>query len=178
MASLRPDWHFQPPSPKLRRAKGETDPPLALSATFSRVAWPRRDDPPKNKELASCLASSRLLLLTFQLIRLPSGTRIRCWARPWRRSRPYSRCWCRCRRSRRCCRGWCWRRCRTRPTRTHRTIEDFRQGEFRHAIIGVTTCFPNIIGAISVGCEVAPRNCEWNPQRPRIADWIVDVYLI
>jgi len=26
---------------------------------------PRRDDPPKNKELASCLASSRLLLLTF-----------------------------------------------------------------------------------------------------------------
>ena len=34
---------------------------------------PRRDDPPKNKELASCLASSRLLLLTFNLFTSHQG---------------------------------------------------------------------------------------------------------
>src|SRR5262249_44739787 len=42
----------------------------------------------------------------------------------------------------------------------------------------VASCFPDVIGAIRVGCEVAPSNRKGSTHRPRVADWIVDLHLI
>src|SRR5204863_6763232 len=90
--------------------------------------------------------------------------------------------WCRCSccRSRgRCCsrgRGRC-RRCRRRPTRAYRAIKDFHRCDDGQVDV-VAACFPDVIGAIRVGCEVAPSNRKGSTHRPRIADWIVDLHLI
>ena len=69
-------------------------------------------------------------------------TRPRCRSRPWRRGSS--------RRGRR----------RRRRTRTHRAIEELRRGNDGGTVTGITACFPDVIGSISVGCEVAPRSGE------------------
>ena len=56
-------------------------------------------------------------------------------------------------------------------------MEDFHRGNYGEATV-VAACFPDIISAISVGCEVTPSNCEWSTHRPRATNWIVDLHLI
>src|SRR5262249_47616792 len=46
------------------------------------------------------------------------------------------------------------------------------------AFTGITACLPDIVSAISVGCEVAPRSRERSTQRPCATNWIEDLHLI
>ena len=63
------------------------------------------------------------------------------------------------------------------PHELMRAIKDFHRCDDVQLNV-VAACFPDVIGAIGIGCEVAPRNRERNTQRPCIAGWIVDMHLI
>src|ERR1051326_8976484 len=95
------------------------------------------------------------------------------------RGRPRSSCRSSCRwRCRRCCRRSSrGRRCRRSRTVAHRAIKDFHRCDDDQICV-VATCFPYVIGAISVSCEVAPGNRKGRTHRPRTTDWIEDLHLI
>ena len=117
---------------------------------------------PKSKELASYLASSRLLFNLLTYYRYGVRDVDRCWARPRRRSRPRRRCWCR--RMRRWCDCWrCSRRCTWRWRGTHlRAVEDFHRCHWDASDI-VAAYQPDVGGAVGISGEVAPRIDKWNP---------------
>src|SRR4030095_11089432 len=134
----------------------------------------------KSKELASCLASSRLPFYFLTSNVTASGTRERRGPWPWRRRRSNSRCGCsrwrdRCRgsRSRRC--GRTRRRC---PARTHRAIEDLNRANYGCAVAGIAACRPDVVGAVGVRGEVATSVHKGLTNRPAIAQRIIDVHFV
>ena len=100
---------------------------------------------------------------------------MRRWTRPWCRSWPRRRC-------SRWCRGWRHRGCRCggrcRPARTHRAVEDFHRVQDCNTVGCITACQPDVVGAVSIGREVAPRFDERCANRPTIRHRIVDVHLV
>ena len=105
---------------------------------------------------------------------------LRAWARSRLRSRRWSKPWsvsrCRCRRRRKCsgCRCRSGRRsaytrcCRCRRSRcrrcsagTHGAVEDFHGVQRCDAAAIIAAPEPDVVSAIRISWEVAPRSAEW-----------------
>ena len=124
---------------------------------------------------------SRVPAFEFQP-RLRSRPRRWCRAPAWCRSHPRCRCSC----SRSCCRGCscsCCRSCcccrggRRWRRSTSGLTEDFHRA-IRRASVIIAACRPDVIEAVGVSGEVAPRNQHGGAEPPRIGPRIIDIHLI